>query len=196
MLEPLCSCRGWEPSPAQLQHGAGHGLAMSHSSRPGPHCGASPDPLAAWRVQDPFRFVVHRPLQGGARAGSHEPMCAVTSDCGGGRPGGTGPRGPSLFYHEVGTGVQGTARGASVQPSLSLACAPTGPPWEEWSPRRARLPRAQGESWGILGVGAGARPPQSNPRQEGDPSLGTMWRAVLGAWPGRVCSALPSVFSH
>ena len=75
--------------PIRLQHGAGHGLAMSHSSRPGPHCGAGLDPLVSWRVQDPFQLVVHRPLQGRARAGSHEPTCVVTSDCGGGGPGGT-----------------------------------------------------------------------------------------------------------
>lgn len=97
--------------PIRLQHGAGHGLAMSHSSRPGPHCGAGPDPLAAWRVQDPFQLVVHRPLQGGARAGSHEPMCVVTSDCGGGGPGGTGPRSPSLFYHEGGDWSPGHCQG-------------------------------------------------------------------------------------
>ena len=91
---------------------------------------------------------------------------------------------------KVGTGVQGTARGANVQLGLSLACASAGPPWEERSPRRARLPRAQGESWGILGVGAGVSPQQSNPRQEGDP----VWAPCDGqSWvPGKAVCALPS----
>ena len=160
--------------PIGLQHGAGHGLAMSHSSRSGPHCGAGPDPLAAWRVQDPFRLVIHRPLQGGARAGSHEPVCEVTSDCEEAGQEAPAPGVPPSSTMKVGTGVQGTDRGANVQPGLSLACASSGPPREEWSPRRARLPRAQGESWGILGVGAGVSAPQSNPRQEGDRSLGTV----------------------